>query len=163
MLFVERYSGAGKRMMHFRKEFYKNLANVFEISYQRFQVEQRPIARKNIVLMETDERVDEAILAYSLGDEEKAEGLLIESLKENPSSVDALRALAEVYLSRQKVEPAEATCRRALAIEPEDLASVVSLARILVRKGDKEGAEEATARARVLGWKEELAEGDSTD
>lgn len=113
--------------------------------------------------METDERVEEAILAYSLGDEEEAEGLLIESLKENPSSIDALRALAEVYLSLQKVELAEATCRRALAVEPEDLASVVSLARILVRKGDKEGAEEATARARVLGWKEELAEDDTTD
>ena len=46
----------------------------------------------------------------------------------------------------------------ALELEPEDLASVVSLARILVRKGDKDGAEEATARARILGWKEELAE-----
>jgi hypothetical protein len=35
---------------------------------------------------------------------------------------------------------------------------MVSLARILVRKGDKEGAEEATSKARILGWKEELAE-----
>jgi hypothetical protein len=34
------------------------------------------------------------------------------------------------------------------------------LARILVRKGDKEGAEEATSKARILGWKEELAEDD---
>ena len=29
---------------------------------------------------------------------------------------------------------------------------------ILVKKGDKEGAEEASAKARVLGWKEELAQ-----
>ena len=40
----------------------------------------------------------------------------------------------------------------------EDLTSTVSLARILVKKGDKEGAEEASAKARVLGWKEELAQ-----
>ena len=26
------------------------------------------------------------------------------------------------------------------------------------KKGDKDGAEEASAKARVLGWKEELAE-----
>ena len=35
---------------------------------------------------------------------------------------------------------------------------MVSLARILVKKGDKEGAEEASSKARVLGWKEELAQ-----
>ena len=45
-----------------------------------------------------------------------------------------------------------------MAINSEDLTSMVSLARILVKKGDKEGAEEASAKARVLGWKEELAQ-----
>nr|ADI21878.1 hypothetical protein [uncultured verrucomicrobium HF0130_25O04] len=113
--------------------------------------------------MENDERVEDAILAYALGDDQEAERLLLESLKETPSSVDALRALAEVYLSANKVEQAETACRRALAVDPDDLALVVSLARILVRKGDKEGAEEATSKARILGWKEELAEDDSTD
>ena len=34
---------------------------------------------------------------------------------------------------------------------------MVSLARILVKKGDKDGAEDASAKARILGWKEELA------
>ena len=113
--------------------------------------------------MKTDERVEDAILAYSLGEDQEAERLLVESLKENPSSVDALRALAEVYHAVRKVDQAEIACRRALAIDPDDLSLVVSLARILVRKGDKEGAEEATSKARVLGWKEELAEDDSTD
>ena len=150
-------------MMHSRKEDYKNLANSFEISYLRFQVEQRSIDKEYIGLMENDERVDDAILAYTLGDDQEAERLLVESLKENPSSVDALRALAEVCLSANKVDQAETACRRALAIDPDDLALVVSLARILVRKGDKEGAEEASNKARILGWKEELAEDDSTD
>ena len=45
----------------------------------------------------------------------------------------------------------------------DDLASTVSLARILVAQGDKNGAEEASAKARILGWKDELAQnGDST-
>lgn len=147
-------------MMHSRKEDYKNLANSFQISYLRFQVEQRSIDKKYMVVMDNDEKVEDAILAYTLGDDKEAERLLVESLKENPSSVDALRALAEVYLSSNKVEQAETVCRRAIAINPDDLALVVSLARILVRKGDKEGAEEATNKARILGWKEELAEDD---
>ena len=47
---------------------------------------------------------------------------------------------------------------KALSINPDDLTSNVSLARILVSQGDKEGAEEASSRARVLGWKDELAQ-----
>ena len=35
---------------------------------------------------------------------------------------------------------------------------MVSLARILVKKGDKKGAEEASAKARILGWQDELAQ-----
>ncbi len=149
--------------MHSRKEYYKNLANSFEKNHSRFQVEQKPISGENRDLMEINQRVDDAILAYSLGEDQKAERLLLESLELDPFSVDALRALAEVYLSAHKVDEAETACRQALAINPDDLSLVVSLARILVRKGDKEGAEEATKKARILGWKEELAEGDSSD
>ena len=71
-----------------------------------------------------------------------------------------MRALSEVLLSMQKIEDAESVCRRAIKLEPEDLSLTVSLARILVRKGDKDGAEDATSKARILGWKEELAEGE---
>lgn len=110
--------------------------------------------------MNTKDRVDEAILAFSMGEDEKAEALLNDCLSTHPSSVDAMRALSEVLLSMQKIEAAESVCRRALKLEPEDLSLMVSLARILVRKGDKEGAEDATSKARILGWKEELAEGE---
>ena len=108
--------------------------------------------------MDNTDRVDEAILAFSMGEDEKAEALLKECLAQNPLRVDAMRALSEVLLSMQKVEDAETFCRRALKVSPDDLSLMVSLARILVRKGDKEGAEEATSKARILGWKEELAE-----
>ena len=108
--------------------------------------------------MDTTDRVDKAILAFSMGEDAKAEALLRECLTQNPLCVDAMRALSEVLLSLQKVEDAETFCRRALEVSPDDLSLMVSLARILVRKGDKEGAEEATSKARILGWKEELAE-----
>jgi predicted Zn-dependent protease len=126
----------------------------------RFLVELWAGTLENIQPMDIKDRVDKAILAFSMGDDEGAEALLNECLSHNPLCVDAMRALSEVLLSMQKTEEAEDICRRALSEAPEDLSLMVSLARILVRKGDKEGAEEATSKARILGWKEELAEDD---
>ena len=64
--------------------------------------------------------------------------------------------LAEVLLSIGTSMKRNMPVRKQ-SIDSEDLTLMVSLARILV-KGDKEGAEEASAKARVLGWKEELAQ-----
>ncbi len=110
-------------------------------------------------VMNIENKLSDAVLAFTLGEEIKARELLLEILDEKPSCFDAWRALAEVHLALNETDDAQQACLMALELEPEDLASVVSLARILVRKGDKDGAEEATARARILGWKEELAEG----
>ena len=100
--------------------------------------------------------VEEAILDFSLGEEEIAEDKLMKAVKSDSDCLDAWRALAEVRLARQDLSGAHAACEKALVIAPEDLTSKVSLSRILVAKGDKEGAEKATAEARILGWKEEL-------
>jgi predicted Zn-dependent protease len=145
-------------MMHTWEDHYKKLAVALFRLW--FRVEQCASSLENNEIMNTKDRVDEAILAFSMGEDEKAEALLNDCLSTHPSSVDAMRALSEVLLSMQKIEDAESVCRRALKLEPEDLSLMVSLARILVRKGDKEGAEDATSKARILGWKEELAEGE---
>ena len=145
-------------MMHTWEDHYKKLAVALFRLW--FRVEQCASSLENEEIMNTKDRVDEAILAFSMGEDEKAESLLNDCLSTHPSSVDAMRALSEVLLSMQKIEDAESVCRRALKLEPEDLSLMVSLARILVRKGDKEGAEDATSKARILGWKEELAEGE---
>ena len=54
-----------------------------------------------------------------------------------------------------KTDQAEKACLKALEINSEDLTSMVSLARILVKK-DKEGAEEASAKARILDGRKNL-------
>ena len=104
--------------------------------------------------------IEDAVLAFTLGEEKKAKKLLMEILEDNPESIEAWRALAEVLLSLNHFEDAEKACRQALNLNSNDLASMVSLSRILVRLGDKDGAEKATAKARILGWKEELANED---
>jgi predicted Zn-dependent protease len=114
-----------------------------------------------MVLNATSEMINDAILAFSLGDEIEAKNLLNNVLSTEPANLEALRAISEVSLAIDHVDEAESFCRQALQADPNDLASLVSLARILVKKGDKEGAEEATAKARILGWKEELKDDQS--
>ena len=110
----------------------------------------------SILSSELQNLVDDAIHSFALGEENEAENLLLNVLKKDGKNIEALRAISEVSLSLNKLEDAESYCRQALAECSDDLTSLVSLARILVRKGDKEGAEEASAKARILGWKEEL-------
>tara|TARA_B100001939_G_C16641188_1_gene487688 strand:- start:174 stop:584 length:411 start_codon:yes stop_codon:yes gene_type:complete len=106
----------------------------------------------------TEKTLEDAILAFTMGEHEDALTILNRLSSENSNSVDVWRALAEVQLSLENLDEAESACKKAIDLQPEDLTSMVSFARILVKKGDKEGAESASAKARVLGWKEELAE-----
>ncbi len=106
----------------------------------------------------SNDKLDDAILAFTLGETQEALNILNKLSVENAASIDVWRALAEVCLSCEDFDAAEKACNKALRLNPDDLTSNVSLARILVKKGDKEGAEIASAKARVLGWKEELAE-----
>ena len=106
----------------------------------------------------TEKTLEDAILAFTMGEHEDALKILNRLSSVNSNSVDVWRALAEVQLSAENLDEAESACKKAIDLQPEDLTSMVSFARILVKKGDKEGAESASAKARVLGWKEELAE-----
>ncbi len=105
-----------------------------------------------------EDKINQAVLQFTLGEEKEAKSQLQSILQSHLGSVEAWRALAEVCLSLKDLDEAENACRKALELSPEDLTLTVSLARILVNKGDKEGAEEASAKARILGWKEELAQ-----
>ena len=106
----------------------------------------------------TEKTLEDAILAFTMGEHEDALKILNRLSSVNSNSEDVWRALAEVQLSAENLDEAEYACKKALELQPEDLTSMVSLARILVKKGDKEGAESASSKARLLGWKEELAE-----
>ena len=97
--------------------------------------------------------VEEATLEFSLGDENE----LLQVVDLAPDCLDAWRALAEVRLALADFPGAHAACLKALELDPKDLTAKVSLSRILVSMGDKEGAEKATAEARILGWQEELS------
>ena len=121
------------------------------LSYSQFYFYKAPVDNH-------DKIVGDAVLAFTLGETNIALSTLEKFVCEHPDYIDAWRSLAEIYLATDRLEDAEVACNMALKIDPEDLTSTVSLARILVRKGDVSGAEVASSKARVLGWKEELAE-----
>jgi len=102
------------------------------------------------------EKVEEAILDFSIGEDESAERKLRELLDKAPDCYDGWLALTEVQLACGALDEALAAAENALAINPEDIHVHTSLSRIWVEKGDKDQAEHHGAQARILGWKDEL-------
>ena len=104
--------------------------------------------------------VEEATLAFSMGDNEQAASMLQELTNEKPDCFEAWHALAEVLFSARELDGALVAGEEAVRLRPDDLHANVSLSRIWAERGDKAKAEECGAKARVLGWKAELAETD---
>ena len=96
------------------------------------------------------EKVEDAILDFSIGEDESAERKLRELLDKAPDCYDGWLALTEVQLACGALDEALAAAENALAINPEDIHVHTSLSRIWVEKGDKDQAEhQKTTRRRV--------------
>ena len=102
------------------------------------------------------ERVEDAVLEFSLGEDQLAAEKLRELLGEAPECFDGWLALTEVELARHNLESALSAAEKALMLKPGDIHVHTSLSRIWVEKGNKEKAEHYGAQARMLGWKDEL-------
>lgn len=102
--------------------------------------------------------VEEATLAFSMGDDEQAATMLQDLIREEPNCFEAWHALAEVLFSARDLDGALGAGEEAVRLRPDDLHANVSLSRIWAERGDKAKAEDCGAKARVLGWKAELAE-----
>ena len=100
--------------------------------------------------------IEEATLDYALGDAEAALAKLDQAIALAPDSFEAWHALAEINFSLRRLEAALAAAERAHALRPDDLFINTTLSRIWMERGDKAAAEKFGARAKVLGWKEQL-------
>lgn len=110
--------------------------------------------------------VEEATLAFSLGESDRAAVMLKDVTRKAPDCFEAWHALTEVMFSMRNLDGALQAGEEALRLRPDDLHMHVSLSRVWAEIGDKERAEEFASKARVLGWKAELADdkehGDTT-
>jgi cytochrome c-type biogenesis protein CcmH/NrfG len=100
--------------------------------------------------------IEEATFDFSIGDSEAALEKLRRATHEAPDSFDAWHALCEILFGERRFDEALAAAEAAHRIRPDDIFINTSLSRIWMEKGDKATAEHYGARARVLGWKDQL-------
>ncbi len=104
--------------------------------------------------------VEEAIFEFTMGGHDKALAKIAEALAADPDSFAAWHAKAEVHFDRRELDEALEAAARAAALAPDDVHIHTTLSRVWMERGDKAKAEHHGARARVLGWKDQLKDGD---
>ena len=102
------------------------------------------------------DQIDDATLDFTLGNSQAAIDKLITLALEDSGIFGVWHALTEIYFAEEDYDAALEAAERAYGIDPEDILINTSLSRIWVELGDKDKAEQFGAKARMLGWKDEL-------
>jgi tetratricopeptide (TPR) repeat protein len=87
---------------------------------------------------------------------EKAVAAYRESLAANPTFTDAMHGLTRALQDLQRYDEAIAVAQRLAEIDPDDVLAHTSLSVLYMKKGMIPEAEAEGAKARVLGWKQQL-------
>lgn len=90
------------------------------------------------------------------GDLEKAVAAYRESLAADPSFTEAMHGLARALQDLQRYDEAIAVALRIAELDPDDVLAHTSLSVLYQKKGMIAEAEAEGAKARVLGWKQQL-------
>ncbi len=118
--------------------------------------------------MPEDEEISELEEFFYAGADLHGEGKHIEAIEvfdrclaRDSEYKDAILGKAMCYLAMEDYQRAIELGQRLVEIDPEDVLSYTNLSMFYQRAGMIEPAEEAGAKARVLDWKRQLAEGDA--
>lgn len=103
-----------------------------------------------------DMRFIAALKARRAGDDAGAQQRLEAILEADPDHADALEVLGMILSEQAELDRAIALTERLVELAPDSIMAHANLSRFHMLKGDKETAEEWQAKARVLGWKEEV-------
>lgn len=106
--------------------------------------------------------IEEATFDYTMGDNDAALAKLARVTAAVPTSFEAWHALAEIHFSLRHFDDALDAANHAHAVRPEDLFINTTLSRIWMEKGDKPMAEKFGAQAKILSWKDQLKNPEST-
>jgi tetratricopeptide (TPR) repeat protein len=85
--------------------------------------------------------------------------LLEQAVAAEPTLADAWEALGVLYDKQLRLDDAIAATEKFVALKPDEVMAHTNLSRFFMKKGLKEKAEEEQGKARLIGWKHELAEG----
>jgi tetratricopeptide (TPR) repeat protein len=84
-----------------------------------------------------------------------------ESLAADPTFTEAMHGLARALQDLQRYDEAIEVAQRIAEIDPDDVLAHTSLSVLYQKKGMIAEAEAEGAKARVLGWKQQLKKGGS--
>ena len=104
-----------------------------------------------------DPRFLAALKARRNGDTSGARAKLEAILEVDPDHHEALEILAMLLSEAGDNDSAIAITKRLAELQPESIMAHANLSRFYMLMGDKDTAEEWQAKARVLGWKDEVA------
>jgi tetratricopeptide (TPR) repeat protein len=96
-----------------------------------------------------DGKLDEAVSAYR------------QSIDIDPTFTEAMHGLARALQDLQRYDEAIAVAQKISEIDPDDVLAHTSLSVLYQKKGMIPEAEAEGAKARVLGWKQQLKHGGS--
>jgi Flp pilus assembly protein TadD len=91
-----------------------------------------------------DGKLEEAVVAYR------------ESLAADPAFTEAMHGLARALQDLQRYDEAIAVAQKIAELDPDDVLAHTSLSVLYQKKGMIPEAEAEGAKARVLGWKQQL-------
>jgi tetratricopeptide (TPR) repeat protein len=90
------------------------------------------------------------------GEHERAVKEYQESLASDPTFTEAMHGLSRALQDLGRLDEAIATAKRIAEIDPDDVLAYTSLSVLYQKKGMISEAEAEGAKARVLGWKQQL-------
>jgi tetratricopeptide (TPR) repeat protein len=96
-----------------------------------------------------DGKLEEAVAAYR------------ESLAVDPTFTEAMHGLARALQDLQRYDEAIVVAEKITELDPDDVLAHTSLSVLYQKKGMIPEAEAEGAKARVLGWKQQLKKGSS--
>lgn len=100
--------------------------------------------------------VEEGTFQFTIGENAEALLQLRRATELDPTLFEAWHALAEVALAERQLDLALDAAEKAIALQGDNLFIHTTLSRIWMERGDKAAAERHGARAKILGWREEL-------
>jgi len=95
------------------------------------------------------------------GNLEKAVAAYQDSLNTDPTFTEAMHGLARALQDLQRFDEAIEVAKRIGEVDPDDVLAHTSLSVLYQKKGMIAEAEAEGAKARVLGWKQQLKKGSS--
>jgi tetratricopeptide (TPR) repeat protein len=93
---------------------------------------------------------------YAEGRHHEAIADYLKALAADPTFLDAMHGLARVYQDSEQYDQAIAVASRITQLDPDDVLAHTSLSILYQLKGMVPEAEAEAAKARVLGWKQQL-------